>query len=160
MQIPKYFVTFISFYGSTPFHLLLGLLLFSLDKTLGASLLLGFLLSLVLIVLIRLFYFRRRPESQAADTLYEKLRAASFPSGHVTRAFVISLLLASFLDNFMASFLFFFLALGVAVGRYLLRRHDFVDIIGGICTAVVVYFLVQFFLALPSFQNFLLLLPF
>ncbi len=160
MQIPKYFILFISFFGSMFFHLLLGFFLFFLDRTLGASLLLGFLLTVVFIALIRLVYFRQRPETQTTETLYDKLRAASFPSGHVTRAFLISLILASFLDNFMASLLFFFLALGVAVGRYLLRRHDFVDIIGGICAAVVLYFILQSLLALTFFQNFLTSLPF
>jgi len=109
------------------------------EKRLLLSLFFGLIFSLAITVVIRLFYFKNRPSKQTYRNLIEKIDASSFPSWHSARAVFLCLLFVSYFNNNLLSvFLVVFAAL-VLYSRVYLRKHDWIDVIGGIVLGVVTY---------------------
>ncbi|MBU1112200.1 MAG: phosphatase PAP2 family protein [Nanoarchaeota archaeon] len=128
--------------GGTPFYILT--LLFTLvfgQMALFWELFVGMLFITLIIILIRLVYFRERPRKQKYSNIVEKLDASSFPSMHTARIFFLALVLLSFFGNKIFSVLLLSLALLVAYSRIYLRKHDFIDLLGGLILAGITYYL-------------------
>lgn len=98
----------------------------------------GLVIIYFIVYLIRFIYFKERPDKQGHSTFLEKLDASSFPSLHATR---IGFLFSVFgvLSNSVSLWIVLsFLSLLVLYSRYYLKRHHFVDLVGG--------FIIGFFL--------------
>ncbi|MBT3814887.1 phosphatase PAP2 family protein [Candidatus Woesearchaeota archaeon] len=122
------------------FILLLVLLLGELE--LFIHLLIGLFFSLLIVVLIRTFYFKNRPKKQRYNNYLERIDASSFPSWHAARAiFLASMFSYFFINKYMTGALIL-TALAVSYSRIYLKKHDWVDILGGLVLGMVTFLLV------------------
>lgn len=135
----------ISALGSAFFFWLVVLLLFSLRFLREAFFLaLFFVLAYMLVALIRILYFKERPEKESYRNLFEKIDASSFPSVHAARAAFLALTLHTlFGRSLLFSLLVFFVAFLVCISRLVLHKHDLVDVTVGALLGIL-FFLVLF----------------
>lgn len=110
------------------------------EVRLSAQLLLGLVLSFGLTTLIRIVYFRPRPDKQAYGTFFQKVDASSFPSLHSMRAAVLAVLMMFFFNQLLISVLLGLCVITVAVCRVLLKRHHVSDVIAGIIFGTIIAF--------------------
>ncbi len=118
--------------GSFTFGVLLIAFLFFLgEHALAVQILIAFVLSFFLVLLIRLFFFKERPQYEGYHDALEKINASSFPSTHVTRMFAFFIILANDIhDRFFVAFLFLLIFL-VALSRVYLKKHYVKDVLFG-----------------------------
>ena len=122
-----------------PFFVVLVIATFLLGLlALSAQLLVALILATGLTILIRTFYFERRPDRQSYKNFFEKIDASSFPSLHAMRAAVLATLLAAYFANLWLTILFWACAIVVALARVLLKRHFVKDVIVGLIAGVLI----------------------
>lgn len=138
----------ISALGSLFFYALLMILFFALnDYTSLEKLFVGVILMYLVTIIIRLVYFKNRPDKFAYHNVIEKIDAASFPSLHAARTGFLSVFFAYYFDNMLISVILPLLALGILFSRVYLRKHDFMDVLAGAVLGVLAYFAVNLILA-------------
>ena len=129
--------------GGTPFYLLVLLSVFLLGLfSLFFQLLFGFVFTFGVVVLIRTFYFKKRPEPKQVHNFIERIDAASFPSWHSARIVFMALQFMYFLQNRYLTTLLAVMALLVSYSRINLRQHDWWDVIGGAVLGIISYWIV------------------
>ena len=129
--------------GGTPFYLLVLLSVFLLGLfSLFSQLLFGFVFTFGVVVLIRTFYFKKRPEPKQVHNFIERIDAASCPSWHSARIVFMALQFMYFLQNRYLTTLLAVMALLVSYSRINLRQHDWWDVIGGAVLGIVSYWIV------------------
>ena len=141
----KVFFRDITVFGSLVFSafLLVFLLIFQEYQT-SWRLLFGTIVTFVLVILIRTFYFKNRPRKQEHGNYVERIDASSFPSLHAARTTFLVLLFVYFFQNtFMTTFLII-LGLLVIYSRIFLKKHDWNDLFWGAILGAVVYWLALF----------------
>ena len=111
------------------------------------KLLLGIILIYAIVVLIKMVYFKNRPQSYNYNSFIEKIDASSFPSVHASRSAFLAAILMDYFSNAEISILLGILVLMVVYSRIRLRRHDTLDVSAGIILGIVVYFGVNAILA-------------
>jgi len=118
--------------ASIPFSALL-IILFSLLGHWDYALLFfaGNVFVLSIPYIIRLFYFKRRPDKTKYDGILQKIDASSFPSVHSARAFFSAYALSIFFETHIISVFLFLLAGFVSYTRIYLKRHDEIDALCG-----------------------------
>ena len=131
----------ITTFGGAIFYFLLVFSLFLLDQNKIASVLSGgFMITLIITVIIRLLYFRPRPKKQGYHNIVERIDASSFPSLHTARmVFLAGVGIQSFRNTITTISLIVF-ALSVLYSRIHLKKHDWIDVLGGIVVGVGTYF--------------------
>lgn len=135
----------ISAFGSLFCYLFLLVITLILGKyDLFARMGFGLVLIYAVTVIIRTFYFKDRPNKFSHNTYIERLDAASFPSLHSSRAAFLGLTLSRYFGNYIFTIIAIILALSIAYTRIYLKKHDFMDVSGGIILGVFVYFGVNF----------------
>ena len=120
------------------------ILLFALalkQWNLFGKLLFGLLFTTLVGILIRTFYFRRRPDKQEYHSYIERLDASSFPSWHTARIVFCALLFIYFFNNLYLTILFTFIAVSVMYSRMYLKRHDTYDVIAGVILGMITYWI-------------------
>ncbi len=133
-------------FGGAIFYGLLVLLAFAFQqKNLALDLVLGFFISLAILVPIRLLYFKNRPQKQEYHHFLERIDASSFPSWHTARIVFIALTAIFYFNNTLLTITTSILALLVLYSRIYLRKHDWIDILGGIVLAGVTYWVASWF---------------
>jgi len=132
----KKFFEEITFFGGIAFYLFVIILLLIFQKYIFAlRLFLGLMIIYFITFIIRLSYFKDRPEKITHTNFLERIDASSFPSIHAAR---ITCLFLFFLFS-----LFFFLPIAVKIlmgvvllltiySRLYLSKHDFIDVLAGI----------------------------
>ncbi|HLC61803.1 MAG TPA: phosphatase PAP2 family protein [Candidatus Nanoarchaeia archaeon] len=137
----------ISALGSLIFYVLLMMLFFALNDyaSLG-TLFVGVILMYLFTIIIRLVYFKNRPDKFAYRNVIEKIDAASFPSLHAARTGFLSVFFAYYFNNISISVILAVLALGILFSRVYLRKHDFMDVLAGAVLGVLAYFGVHWLL--------------
>ena len=128
--------------GGTPLYfglIVLLLLLGYLENFL--LLLIGYVLTLGINVLIRVFYFKDRPKKISYSTFIGKMDASSFPSVHTSRAFFLAPLFAIMFGFVSTWILMYALAVLVAWSRIRLKKHDIWDVLAGIVVGTVSFVL-------------------
>ena len=89
-------------------------------------------------LIIRLFYFKNRPNRIRYRTLLEKLDASSFPSIHAARISFLFIFLVIFVaKDVLFILLFFILTLLVLYSRIYLEKHYLIDVIGGVILGII-----------------------
>ncbi len=128
--------------GSLVFHLFLLLFIITLGKNdLFGQLLFSLFFTGMITVIVRMFYFKDRPQKQEFENLFERIDASSFPSLHTARTVAMVLILLDYMqNNGVTVFLLGFSAL-VIYSRVYLKKHDWEDVAGGIILGVVTFFL-------------------
>ncbi|MBI4139463.1 phosphatase PAP2 family protein [Candidatus Woesearchaeota archaeon] len=114
----------------------------------------GFIIFYCSTMLIRYFYFKKRPKEELYTTTVQKLDASSFPSLHASRVTTLTLITASFYENTAVTILLIISAAAICWTRIVLRRHDIIDVSGGIIlgmltTGIVLYILTPVLQLLP-----------
>ena len=89
---------------------------------------------------IKFFFFKDRPNPMKWTNWFEKVMAWSFPSLHSARTFLLFLFALFYTNVYVALWFFFFWAL-IAYSRIHLKKHFYVDLIGGIVLAIFTFFI-------------------
>ena len=106
---------------------------------------LGLILIYIVIIIIRTFYFKERPEKLSHKSYIESLDASSFPSLHSARISFLGAILMKYYNNLYFSALAALVVLAVCYSRIQLKKHDFADAIFGILLGVLAYFIISGF---------------
>ncbi len=119
-------------FGSLWFYSFLVALMFILgEKILSFQLLVGFVLSYLIIVCIRVVYYKERPNKQTYKRFIEKIYASSFPSLHSIRGAMLFIFFSLYYNTLLVSLLFLILSLTIFASRYFLKKHYVSDIVAG-----------------------------
>lgn len=92
-------------------------------------------LSLALILIIgmsiKFLYFKDRPEKQKYTGKLEKMDASSFPSIHSARITALAIILIVYFNKILITLFLLVIALSVMYSRIYLKKHRYVDLLGG-----------------------------
>jgi len=130
MDLIKSFFKLITFFGSIYFFILFLILMFFVDKFKILSLLLSFVIGLFIVVVIRILYFKERPDKSKTNNLWLRIYNSSFPSVHAMRAILLAYFLSVLYFN-MFLILFWLFALIICYSRIYLKKHYFIDVFVG-----------------------------
>jgi membrane-associated phospholipid phosphatase len=130
----KKFFEEITFLGGLFFYIFLIVLFLILGKEdYALKLFLSLLVIYFLTLVIRIFYFKPRPEKMKYSNFIEKIDASSFPSVHSARTtFLVLFSFFSFFLNSVYLILVLILWFLVLYSRVYLKKHDITDLLGGI----------------------------
>ena len=130
--------------GSVTLFFLLIFFLFSFNKIeLGLKIFYGLVLALVISSIIRLIYFKDRPQKRSFNNFFSRIYASSFPSLHTTLTFFLAFMLISIYDQIYFRIFIIILATLVSYSRIYLKKHDWKDVLGGIVLAMIVFLIVN-----------------
>lgn len=113
-----------------------------LSSPLLVPLIAGSIITAGMVVLIRLFYFKPRPRKEKYTNFIERIDASSFPSLHAARIVFLAILFSVHFANQYLTILCSVTAALVSYSRIYLRKHDWIDVVGGIIVGVATYFIV------------------
>jgi len=127
----------VGFFGSLPFFIFVTLASLAVGKAelferLGYS----FLISFIVILVIKGTHYKDRPQKEEFNIFMEKIIAASFPSSHSLNMTILALLLSMEFPYPGVMIGMALLAVMVYAQRYLTRKHFIADIIGGILIGI------------------------
>ena len=105
----------------------------------------GLVLIYIVIIIIRTFYFKERPEKLSHKSYIDSIDASSFPSLHSARISFLSAILMKYYNNFYFSILAAVILLAVCYSRIKLKKHDFADVSFGILLGILAYFIINHF---------------
>jgi len=136
----------ISALGALPFFLITMPILYLIgQKIFALQLLLGIFLSHVITELIRLIYYKDRPQPRKHNSLLERIDASSFPSLHSVRAMVFFVISVFNLRSTIAIIILMIYLFSIFFSRHYLKKHFFIDIfigaIIGLCIGLIVILL-------------------
>lgn len=139
----KEFIEDVTVFGSLSFLIFLIFLFLILGEIqLSIWLFLGLVLSFVFIIIIKLFYFKERPEKKQYKNLIEKINASSFPSLHSWRIVMIFVFLSYYYKSFYLFVLLGIITILVFFSRKYLLKHYWVDIIFGALFGLIMSLLI------------------
>lgn len=129
----------LTFFGGIAFSLFLILLLFILGRVRDSlNIFIGTIIIYFITLIIRLFYYKKRPNYESYNNFLEKLDSSSFPSVHAARImFLVIYALISFNILLYVKFLLGIIFILVIFSRIYLKKHDMVDIFGGIIVGIL-----------------------
>jgi undecaprenyl-diphosphatase len=128
----KDFIEDTSAFGSLSFYLFLIFLFLIIGQIkLGIWLIWGLILSFAVIIIIKLFYFKERPQKKEYKNFIEKIEASSFPSLHAWRIIMIFVFLSYYYKSIYFVILLGTIAILVFFSRKYLRKHFWIDIVFG-----------------------------
>ena len=131
-------------FGGAIFYALIVLLAFAFNQdTLAVNLMLGFVISLIILIPIRLLYFKNRPQKQTYSNFLERIDASSFPSWHTARIVFLAIAGIIYLKNTLLTIISIVLAILVCYSRIYLKKHDWIDLLGGIILGVLTFYLIS-----------------
>lgn len=123
--------------GGLAFYTLLTLFILTLGlTTIALKLVIGFIITYGISLLIRLLYFKKRPNNQKYKTIIERLDASSFPSIHAARITFLGLFFIILLDSIYTTILLLIIILLVCYSRHHLKKHDIKDLLAGIILGI------------------------
>jgi membrane-associated phospholipid phosphatase len=125
--------------------LILLLVLVLQEYNLFYRLLFGLIFTLVGVVAIRTFYFKNRPKKENYKNYIGKLEASSFPSLHTARMIFLALIFSFHFKQIQMTLFFIFIALITMYSRIHLKKHDWVDLTGGVVLGIITFYLTTIF---------------
>ena len=142
--LPHLFLEITNLGGLIFYLMVLGFVLLNLQFLLFWQLLFGLIVNIVVVVVIRILYFKNRPKKQEFTNIIEKLDASSFPSLHTARIFFMALVFLIYFQNVYLGIFLILVACLVAYSRYYLKKHDSYDLFGGLVLGVLVFYISTF----------------
>jgi membrane-associated phospholipid phosphatase len=132
----------ITTFGGEIFYLLILVLTLALQKySLFILLLWGNLIAIVVVIFTRTVYFKPRPNKQTYKNWLEKMDASSFPSLHAARIWFLALLFSWYFKyNIAPVTVLILLAIITSYSRIYLKKHDWIDLLGGILLAAILFY--------------------
>ncbi|MBS3106529.1 phosphatase PAP2 family protein [Candidatus Woesearchaeota archaeon] len=126
-----------SLFGSMPFYVIVTLVTyFAGNRLLFERLAYGFLLSFIVIVTIKHFHYKDRPQKEEFTMFMERIAASSFPSTHSLGVTGIGLLISISYPYPWVIALASALCLLVYIQRYVSKKHFVIDIVASIAIAI------------------------
>ena len=110
---------------------------FTDNKILALKLFIGLILCYAVVIGIRIFYFKQRPDKQKYKTFLGKLDASSFPSLHAMSSIYVAIVLANHIKKSIISIFLVSISLLIAYSRIYLKKHYFVDIMLGLILGII-----------------------
>ena len=129
------------FGGSVFYGLVLLVTLVLQEHLLFLKPLFGLIFTFLITILIRVFYFKNRPEKQKYGNFVERIQASSFPSWHTARIVYLAIIISYLFSNNYLTILLIIIAGLVAYSRIYLKRHDYWDVLGGIVLGIIAFWL-------------------
>jgi membrane-associated phospholipid phosphatase len=121
------------------------LLIFLKEYLLCLKLGIGLILILIITTLVRIIYFKDRPNKEEHHNWIERIDASSFPSMHTARIFFFGLVMSQFWDySLNLTILFLVVSLSVSYSRIFLKKHDWWDLLGGLVLGVISFWIITF----------------
>ncbi len=134
----------ITAFGSVVFYLFVFVWFLAVAPSTAWLLLWGLLIIHAVAMIIRNYYFKHRPEAERHPTWLDKIDAASFPSIHAARIIFVVFTLNRYLMNYWLMAVMVVVLLLVCFSRIYLKKHDIVDLGGGLVLGTLIYFLLDF----------------
>ena len=126
--------------GNVIFYLFFICLQFVIgEKLLSFKLVIALIVSYLIIVPIRLLYYKDRPIQQQYNNWFEKIESSSFPSMHATRIIFIALFFINYYKNIFVTILFVILTLIIGSSRIYLKKHFLSDVIVGYFIGIIIF---------------------
>ena len=133
----------ITIIGGIYIYLLIAILFLIIGNTsLFYQLILGVIVTFGIAVIIRLVYFKERPLKQNYVGIIEKIDASSFPSVHSARAGYMFIIIISHYNSISIIAILGTIGLLICYSRIYLRKHDIIDVMGGIMLGLAIGYLV------------------
>ncbi len=131
----------ITTFGGAPFYAALILFVFLLQgfTELVSQLIVGIILTMLVAITIRSFYYKPRPKELPHNTWLERVEASSFPSIHAARVWFLAITFGYFFNNIAIWILLIVSAFAVCYSRYYMKRHDIMDLLAGTFLALISY---------------------
>ena len=120
------------------------LILLFISSPLLIPLIAGSILTAGIIVVIRIFYFKNRPEKETYNNFIERIDASSFPSLHSARIVFLAILFSVHFANQYLAILCTVVAALVSYSRIYLKKHDWIDVAGGVVVGIATYFIISY----------------
>lgn len=105
------------------------------------SLLIALLINEILASLIKIIYPKKRPTGQTYSTFLEKIDAGSFPSIHASRITLAYLTIFSNTNSIGIKIAVLSVIVLVILSRILLKKHYWIDVIGGFILGLTIWVL-------------------
>jgi len=136
--------------GTAFFYTILVLFLLAIKEyKLAEHLLVGIILCYIFVAVLRLFYFKERPEKEDYFNLFTRINASSFPSLHAMSSMYTAVVLADAIKKPAASIFLVLVALAIAYSRIYLKKHYFIDVLFGFILGIIAS---AIYLAIISFS--------
>ncbi len=115
---------------------------------LGASrpfyiLLLALLINEILASIIKIIFPKKRPTGQSYKNLIEKIDAGSFPSLHASRITLVYFTILSNTNTIAIKMLCVFVVILVIISRIRLKKHYWIDVLGGFIIGLLIWWISQ-----------------
>ena len=108
------------------------------------KLLLALLVNEILCSIIKLVFHKPRPDGQTYKGVLEKIDAGSFPSIHASRISLVYLTLMAHTNLLSLKVIFALVIMTVLYSRVALKRHFWIDILGGFVIGFVLFYIFNY----------------
>ncbi len=103
----------------------------------------GLFLMYIINVPLKLVFYKDRPNKMGYKALWEKFEASSFPSVHSARAVFLALVFWTTSAALPLKAFVVLLAALIMVSRVWLKKHFWSDVVAGIASGLVVFYLAE-----------------
>ncbi len=117
------------------------LILLFISSSLLLPLIVGSIITAGIVVFIRIFYFKDRPKKETYANFWQRIDASSFPSLHTARIVFLAIIFSVHFANQYLTILCTVVAALVSYSRIYLKKHDWIDVLGGVVVGVLTYFI-------------------
>jgi membrane-associated phospholipid phosphatase len=115
---------------------------------LAIRLFIGIVSATIIATIIKALFFKERPNKQKKNTLVEKIDASSFPSVHSSRIAILGFWLCMYSTGVLEAVFISVVCFLVACSRVYLKKHYWIDVLGGVVLAVIINFIIYKILGL------------
>lgn len=138
MDLVKEFFENVTALGSLVFHGFAGIFFLLTDISIFLQLLAAQSISLLIIVIIRSFYFKFRPgRNKKPSGILARLDASSFPSMHSAHSMTFAVIVGLNTRTEILAFLVC-VSMLIAYSRFYLKKHFLIDIFSGLILGLAV----------------------
>jgi len=128
-----------SFFGSVPFYIFATLGIYFMGNTgLFSRLAYSFLIGFIIILIVKNFHYKDRPQKEEFSIFMEKVVASSFPSSHTMSVTILAIFLSLAYPYLWVIIMSTIAAIMVYLQRYITKKHFMIDIIGGILISIAI----------------------
>jgi undecaprenyl-diphosphatase len=123
--------------GGNPVYLVAAFLFYFTNPQVTWQLLLGLVVCYATTLIIRLAWFRQRPDKSKVTNFYERYSQSSFPSMHAMRTAVLAVVLMFAFQNLVIQIVLGALLVLTMYSRVYLKRHYVSDVIVGAILGII-----------------------
>ncbi len=141
LTIKKYIkeaFTAITALGSAYFYGILAIFLLLLGKNKTAfHLVIGLIICYSFVLILRIFYFKERPNKEEHFNFFTRINASSFPSLHSLSSAYTATVLSNSFNNAKLTVFFYAIVLSISFSRVYLKKHYIFDVLVGLIIGII-----------------------